>query len=218
MAISTTYFTANDSDGVEKKFGATTETVSGNQVLVPTRTMDPGTAAGSLGKAEDAAHSSGDVGVAVLARRKDSPAVSSGADGDYSTVDVSAEGGLWAALLATTTGGCSVFRSLDLDETEEEVKATAGQVYGYYFANLSGALRYLKFYNATAANVTVGTTTPVLTLPLPYSASNAACGHVSFPVPVAFGTAISVAVTTGLADNDTGAPGANDVVLNVFYK
>lgn len=161
MALSTTYFTANDSDGVEKKFGATTETVSGNQVLVPTRL---------------------------------------------------------STLLATESGGASVFRSIDLDETEEEVKATAGQVYGYYFANLSGALRYLKFYNATAASTTVGTTTPVLTLPLPYSASNAACGHVSFPVPVAFSTAITVAVTTGLADNDTGAPGANDVVLNVFYK
>ena len=26
------------------------------------------------------------------------------------------------------------------------------------------------------------------------------------------------AVTTGVADNDTGAPGANDFVLNVFYK
>jgi len=187
-------------------------------ILTPHNIMEVTTTASGLGKAEDAAHTTGDTGVAVLARRKDTPAVSSGTDGDYSTVDVSAEGGLWAALLATTTGGCSVFRTIDLDETEEEVKATAGQVYGYYFANLSGALRYLKFYNATAANVTVGTTTPVLTLPLPYSASNAACGHVSFPVPVAFGTAITVAVTTGLADNDTGAPGANDVVLNVFYK
>lgn len=214
MAISTTYFTANDSDGVEKKFGATTETVSGNQVLVPTRTMDPGTAAGSLGKAEDAAHASGDVGVAVLARRKDSPAVSSGTDGDYSTVDVSAEGAVWSTLAATTAGGCSVFRTIDLDETEEEVKATAGQVYGYYFYNAANALRYLKIYNGTAASVTVGTTTPVLTLPLPATSA----GHISFPVPVAFSTAICVAATTGLADNDTGAPSANDVILNVFYK
>lgn len=187
-------------------------------VLTPHNIVEFVAGTDSIAKDEDAAHSSGDTGVAVLARRKDSPAVSSGTDGDYSTVDVSAEGGLWSALLATTTGGCSVFRTIDLDETEEEVKASGGQVYGYYFANLSGALRYLKFYNSTAASTTVGTTTPVLTLPLPYSSSNAACGHVSFPVPVAFSTAISVAVTTGLADADTGAPGANDVVLNVFYK
>jgi hypothetical protein len=37
-------------------------------------------------------------------------------------------------------------------------------------------------------------------------------------VPITFSTAICAAATTGLADNDTGAPSANDVVLNVFYK
>lgn len=177
-------------------------------------TLVPGTGATALGKAEDAAHVSGDTGVAVLAVRRDTPAASGGTDGDYSTVDVSAEGGLWAALLATAKGGASIFRTLDLDETEEDVKTSAGQVYGYFFANLNAALRYLKFYNAAAASVTVGTTTPVLTFPLPANSS----GHISFPVPIAFSTAISVAATTGLADSDTGAPGANEVVLNVFYK
>ena len=118
------------------------------------------------------------------------------------------------ALAAATTGGCSVYRTLDLDESEEEVKATAGNVYGYYFFNASASIRYLKFYNATAASTTVGTTTPVMTLPLPAGGA----GHISLPVPVAFSTAITIAATTGLADNDTGAPSANDVVLNVWYK
>lgn len=117
-------------------------------------------------------------------------------------------------LVPRTTGGCDIFRSIDLDETEEEVKATAGQVYGYYFFNASASVRFIKWYNATAANVTVGTTTPVLTLPIPAGAA----GHVSLPVPMAFSTAITVAATTAVADNDTGAPSANDVVLNVLYK
>lgn len=34
---------------------------------------------------------------------------------------------------------------------------------------------------------------------------------------IAFSTAITVAATTGVADNDTGAPGANEVVLNLGY-
>ena len=34
---------------------------------------------------------------------------------------------------------------------------------------------------------------------------------------IAFGTAICVAATTGVADNDTGAPGANEVVGTIFY-
>jgi hypothetical protein len=117
-------------------------------------------------------------------------------------------------LVTSTTGGASVYRSIDLDESEEEVKGSAGQLYGYYFFNAAASVRYLKFYNATAASTTVGTTTPFLTMPLPAGAA----GHISFPVPITFSTAICAAATTGLADNDTGAPSANDVVLNVFYK
>lgn len=112
-----------------------------------------------------------------------------------------------------TANGLSIFRSLDIDETEEDVKTSAGQLYGYFFGNVASSVRYLKFYNATAANVTVGSTTPVLTLPLPATSS----GHISFPIGVAFSTAICVACTTGVADSDTGAPSANDVVINVFY-
>jgi len=112
-----------------------------------------------------------------------------------------------------TANGLSVFRSLDLDETEEDVKTSEGVLYGYYFYNANAALRYLKFYNATAANVTVGTTTPVMTLPLPPTTA----GHVTFDDGVRFSTAICVAATTGLADADTGAPGANEVILNLFY-
>lgn len=43
----------------------------------------PGTGATNLGKAEDAAHSSGDVGVMALAVRSNAAASTSGADGDY---------------------------------------------------------------------------------------------------------------------------------------
>lgn len=113
-----------------------------------------------------------------------------------------------------TSGGLSIFRSIDLDETEEDVKTSAGQLFGYFIANLSAAARYVKLYNATAANVTVGTTTPVVTIPL--AAGEKA--NVEFTNGIAFGTAICAAATTGLADSDTGAPGANDVVANLFYK
>ena len=115
-------------------------------------------------------------------------------------------------------GGLSIFRSLDLDESEEEIKATAGQVYGMWFTNTATTTRFLKFYNATAANVTVGTTTPVVTLGLPGNASDDISGVFSSAYGIKFDTAITVAATTGVADNDTGAPSANDVVVNVFYK
>jgi hypothetical protein len=133
-------------------------------------------------------------------------------DGDISTANP-----MPVRVLPVAAGGCSIFRSLDLDESEEEVKSTAGTVYGVWFSNTATATRFLKFYNATAANVTVGTTTPVLTLALPGNASDDISGVFSIPQGIAFGTAITVAATTAVADNDTGAPAANDVIVNVFY-
>jgi hypothetical protein len=117
-----------------------------------------------------------------------------------------------------TAGGCAIFRSLDLDETEEEVKGTAGQVYGMLLTNTSTGTRWLKFYNATAANVTVGSTTPVLTWGIPGNSSDDIGAAVFGAHGLAFDTAITVAVTTALADADTGAPGANDIIINIFYK
>lgn len=163
---------------------------------------------------EDLAHVAGEPIRGNGTRRIDTPASSAGTSGDWATMDASAEGALWTTNTPTTTGGCTIFRSIDLDETEEEIKATAGNLYGYYFANTNAAARYLKFYNATAANVTVGSTTPVLTFYLPPTSA----GHVGFAFPIGFATAITAAATTGVADADTGAPSANDVILNVFYK
>jgi hypothetical protein len=113
----------------------------------------------------------------------------------------------------TTAGGLTIFRSIDLDETEEEVKATAGQVFGWYIYNDGAAEVYVKLYNATAANVTVGTTTPVMTIPIPATS----VANVEFTNGIAFGTAITAAATTGVADNDTAAPAANQVVCNLLY-
>jgi hypothetical protein len=133
-------------------------------------------------------------------------------DGDISTANP-----LPVRVLGSAANGCTIFRSLDIDESEEEVKATAGTVYGVWFSNMATSTRFLKFYNATAANVTVGTTTPVLTLAMPGNSSDDISGVFSIAQGIKFDTAITVAATTGLADNDTGAPSANDVIVNVFY-
>jgi hypothetical protein len=116
-------------------------------------------------------------------------------------------------------GGLSIFRSLDLDETEEDVKTSAGAVYGCWVTNTATATRWLKFYNATAANVTVGSTTPVITIGIPGNTSDDISGNFGpGGMGIQFDTAISVAATTAVADADTGAPSANDVIVNIFYK
>jgi hypothetical protein len=117
-----------------------------------------------------------------------------------------------------TGGGLTTARSLDLDESEEEIKASAGQVYGWNITNFRTTTVYVKFYNATAANVTVGTTTPLFTLAIPGNASDDTMLSMMGTHGIVFDTAICWAATTGLADNDTGAPSANDVAGTVWYK
>lgn len=120
----------------------------------------------------------------------------------------------YIGVVPLTSGGLSIHRSIDLDESEEEVKGSAGQLYGYFLYNLATAKRYIKFYDGTAAVIVVGTDTPVMTIPL--EADQGA--NVNFGEGVQFSSGICIAATTGLADNDTGAPGANEVVANIFYK
>lgn len=119
-----------------------------------------------------------------------------------------------------TAGGLTVFRSLDLDETEEEVKATAGCLYKLRITNFATSIRYVKLYNATAANVSVGSTTPIDTIPIPPAAASGATVLTESygGVGLTFDTALSIAATTALADADTGAPAANDVVCSAYFK
>lgn len=119
---------------------------------------------------------------------------------------------------ARTSGGTTLYKNIDVDESEDQVKGTGGQVYWIAAYNLSSAVKYLKFYNATAATVTVGTTTPDLTFPIPTQGDTNGAGFVlSIPNGIAFSTAITIAATTGIGDADSGAPGANEVVVMLGY-
>lgn len=140
-----------------------------------------------------------------------------GADG-VNAGDVSTANPLPVSVIPVAADGCSIFRSIDLDETEEQVKATSGTLYGVWFSNLSTNTLFLKFYNGTAASVTVGSSTPILTLAIPGNSTDDVSGVFSIPQGIAFSTALSVAATTGIADSDTGAPGLNECLVNIFYK
>ena len=148
-------------------------------------------------------------------------AANSGVDiGDVDVTSISAGSNLIGdvGIQGRATGGTSTFCSIDLDETEEEVKATAGTIYHIAAFNRTAAPLYLKLYNLTAANTTVGTSTPTHTYVVPANADSDGAGFMlGIPQGIAFSTAISAAVTTAVADADTGAPGANDCVVNIQY-
>src|SRR6266508_510543 len=72
----------------------------------------PGTGATNLGKAEDAAHSSGDAGVMLLAVRKDTAAALAGTDADYIPLIVGSDGALWARLSQALPAGTNAIGKL----------------------------------------------------------------------------------------------------------
>lgn len=95
------------------------------------------------------------------------------------------------------------------------VKASSGQLGVIYAVNLNAAVRYLKLYNKASAP-TVGTDTPVATLPIPASTTGAGFA-LTIPDGLNFSLGIGYAVTTGAADGDTGAVAANEIFLLLGY-
>lgn len=72
---------------------------------VDVTSITPGTAASSLGKAEDAGHSTGDVGVMALSVRQDTAAALSGTDADYQPLITDSSGRLHVNVGNTVTVG-----------------------------------------------------------------------------------------------------------------
>jgi hypothetical protein len=74
--------------------------VDGSAVTQPisSTALVPGTAATNLGKAEDAAHTTGDTGVMSLAVRNNTASALAGTDGDYIPLTTNTRGAIWMAI------------------------------------------------------------------------------------------------------------------------
>ena len=205
-------------DGTDRK-NINVDSSTGD-VQVDVTEVVPGTGAADLGKAIQTAQGSTDTGVGALVVRNDVLADLSGADGDWTPLQVSALGALFTTLAPETSGGLSFFNSIDLDETEEAVKGSAGQVYTIMAFNLTAAPQYLHFYNKTTGNVTVGTTTADLIIPIPGNADSDGAGFIwESAHGFDFNLAITVACTTDFPDDGSPAgPAANECVVVIGYK
>lgn len=95
------------------------------------------------------------------------------------------------------------------------VKAGKGALVSMHVINTNAAIRYLRFYDTNKAP-TAGAGNPVRKYVIPGSATGA--GFVlSPPLPMKFQVGIAFTLTTGVADTDTTALTANDVILTLEY-
>lgn len=95
------------------------------------------------------------------------------------------------------------------------VKNAAGKLFFLGLTNKAAAIRYLKLFNKASAPA-AGTDTPVLTFEI---AVTAVPQYIPIPAGgLQFSAGIGFAITTGIADADTGALTAGDIAaLNAIY-
>lgn len=92
------------------------------------------------------------------------------------------------------------------------LKASGGTVFGFHLYNNTAAAKFLKLYNKATAP-TVGTDTPVMTVPIPPN------GVASFSnaIGLNFVNGIAYAITGAIGDTDTTATAVDDVTGALFY-
>lgn len=160
--------------------------------------------------------------VSVLQSGLWSVAIGSALPTGSNTIGAVSQNGTWTVGLSAGTAsvgkvvpeasasgtGTTAYRNAALSNTVQEVKASAGRLYGVHCYNPNASVVYLQFYDH--ASPLVGTTTPTRTYAVP------AGGWLTMDltIPQTFGTEINVAATT-TAGGST-APGTA-LILNLEY-
>lgn len=176
--------------------------------------------------AEDTGHSSGVLGGVPMAVRRDTPTSLAGADNDYIPTTTDANGAVWVSMATKldatndtvgigpqTTGGLTTYHLVSAGSTNaSSVKASAGQLYGWYIYNSNAAARKVAFHN-TAGTPSAGASI-FFSLVIPPSSG----ANVFSAIGIPFSTGIGITTVTGLADSDSAAVAANDLIINLFYK
>lgn len=158
------------------------------------------------------------VGVAQLDGNAISLGAGNVASGTQRVVIASDQAAIPISQAALATGGYTPDKLIGTNSTNATViKSSAGTLGSLIVMNLNAAARYVKVYDKATAPA-VGTDVPKQTYLIP---GGTAGSGVCIPLPdkgLAFANGISFATTTGIADSDTGAVAANEIIVNYGYK
>lgn len=211
-------------DGLETLVGST-------NTKLDTLHTDLTATATTIAKAEDVASANADVGVPAMAIRKAAPANTSGTDGDYEMLQMSA-GRLWVSAIleagtallgravsdaSAATGGIQTttrLASAAASTNATRAKATPGRVYSANGKNNAAYDVFLVLYDSAANPPVPGTTTIRCKKICP---ANQAFVY-DWPVGLEFATGIGFAFTKLVADADTTVLVAADITaFNLDY-
>lgn len=116
--------------------------------------------------------------------------------------------------------GLSSYRKTNLSSTDQQIKAKNGNIYGFTFINPNTDAVYVKFYDALAADTTVGTTVPFAIIGVPAGDGDTPGQAILTPgsdIFRHFSTALTIACVAELADTGTTAP-STAVYVEVVYR
>lgn len=108
--------------------------------------------------------------------------------------------------MAIAQSGGTVYSNTALAEVKQTVVAGPALLFNITAYNSGNAVSYIQFFDALAANVTVGSTTPTFVIGVP----NTGGYDAALTLPEAFRNGIVVACTAGATNNS--APNAAAVV------
>lgn len=99
------------------------------------------------------------------------------------------------------------------NQDSQVVKAGATTLFGFALQNTHAtATRYVKFYDKATGPTSGDTPGPV------YALAPGGGGITRQPISQLFNNGLAFRITTGVADADTGAASAGDVLVNLDYK
>lgn len=112
-----------------------------------------------------------------------------------------------------TAGGFTTYHLVSAASTNATVvKASPGQVFGWYIYNSAASARKVAFHNTTSTPTAGASVFFSLMLPA------GAAANVMTETGIPFSTGIGITTVTGIPDSDNTAVSANDLIINLFYK
>jgi|GEM_PF-6337419 len=137
-------------------------------------------------------------------------------EGATDPVMVSASNPFPVADKASNDGGGLPFHSHTLDTSGANISAGPARLYSFDAFNTNATTdAYVKFYNKDSGSIVPSSDTPFLG---PYLIPAGTGMSIKFVKGIQFTTRLSARMVTGLANNVTISPAANDVIFNVEYK
>ncbi len=112
---------------------------------------------------------------------------------------------------SATSTALTSYRNVALSSTPQQVKSGSARVYQYNFHNSNNVPVFIHFWGVLAANVTAGTTVPLVSIGVPPGSVLDGYWNIS---PGNFASGLTVAASTNAAG--TGAP-TNGVFVQIGY-